>query len=163
MPSYYLGIDVSKGYADFAILDAHKQPVERSFQLDDTFEGHAQLYERLHAFSQDHHQASIIAAVESTGGYENNWLASLIRFQDSLILKAARLNPLGVNANSRADFKRVITDRISAHSIAEYLIAHPEKVSFAQLDNLASLRKNWTFIKMLTKQSTQLLNQLESR
>ena len=38
MPSYYLGIDVSKGYADFVILDSLKHPVEESFQLDDTFE-----------------------------------------------------------------------------------------------------------------------------
>ena len=37
MPSYYLGVDVSKGYADFVILDAHKHPVEESFQRDDTF------------------------------------------------------------------------------------------------------------------------------
>ena len=37
MTSYYLGIDVSKGYADFVILDSHKQPVKDSFQLDDTF------------------------------------------------------------------------------------------------------------------------------
>ena len=34
MPSYYLGIDVSKGYADFAILDSHKHPVEASFQFE---------------------------------------------------------------------------------------------------------------------------------
>ena len=40
MDTYYLGIDVSKGYADFMILDRTKQPVEDSFQLDDTFSGH---------------------------------------------------------------------------------------------------------------------------
>ncbi|HYA13432.1 MAG TPA: hypothetical protein VEF33_03735 [Syntrophales bacterium] len=37
MQNYYLGSDVSKGYADFVILDAHKQIVEPNFQLDDTF------------------------------------------------------------------------------------------------------------------------------
>ena len=162
MPSYYLGVDVSKGYADFAILDSFKHPVEESFQLDDTFEGHARLYERLCRFYRDHPEAIIYAAVESTGGYENNWLNTLIKFQSSLNLKAARLNPLGVNANSRADLKRITTDKISAHSIAEYLIAHSEKVSYAQPDTLASLRKQWAFIRMLTRQNTQLLNHLES-
>jgi hypothetical protein len=42
------------------------------------------------------------------------------------------------------------------------MIAHADKVSYQQQDSLASLRKQWGFIQMLTKQSTQLLNQLES-
>jgi len=46
--------------------------------------------------------------------------------------------------------------------VAEYMIAHPEKVSYQHQDSLASLRKQWGFIKMLTKQSGQMLNQLES-
>ncbi|GAH13713.1 unnamed protein product, partial [marine sediment metagenome] len=71
------------------------------------------------------------------------------------------MNPLGVNANSKADLKRNITDKISAQSVAEYMIAHPEKISYEQQDHLASLRKQWGFINMLTKQSTQLFNQLE--
>jgi hypothetical protein len=58
--------------------------------------------------------------------------------------------------------KRNVTDKISAKSVAEYMIGHPEKVSYQQQDHLASLRKQWGFVKMLTKQSTQLLNQLES-
>ncbi|MFP4641615.1 MAG: hypothetical protein ACLFPU_05500, partial [Dehalococcoidia bacterium] len=67
-----------------------------------------------------------------------------------------------VNANSRADLRRGITDAISAQNVAEYLIAHPEKVSYEAEDNLASLRKQWTFVNMLTKQCTQLFNNLES-
>ena len=162
MTSYYLGIDVSKGYSDFVLLDSRKRPVEESFQLDDTFEGHCLLYRHLSRFLQDRSGAMIHAAVESTGGYENNWLNTLIKFQSSLDLRVARLNPLGVNANSKADLKRVNTDSISAHSIAEYLIAHSEKVSYAASDDLASLRRQWGFIKLLTKQNTQLLNHLQS-
>jgi len=162
MTSYYLGADVSKGYADFVILDSQKHPVEEGFQLDDTFEGHNLLYQRLCQFCADRSEAFIHAAVESTGGYENNWLNTLVKFQSSLNLQAARLNPFGVNANSKADLKRITTDKISAYSIAEYLIAHSEKVSYAAPDTLASLRRQWSFIKLLTKQNTQLLNHLES-
>jgi len=79
-----------------------------------------------------------------------------------LNIQTARLNPLGVMYNSKADLKRNNTDKISAQSIAEYLITHPEKVTYQQEDQMASLRKQWGFIRMLTKQSTQLLNQLES-
>lgn len=162
MNQYFLGIDASKGYSDFVMLNTKKQPVVENFQLDDTFEGHGHLYEFLHSFSQDHPQATIYAAVESTGGYENNWFQSLLKFQGCLPIKTAHLNPLGVSHNSKADLKRNITDKISAQNVAEYMIAHPEKVSYQHQDSLASLRKQWGFITMLTKQSTQLLNQLES-
>lgn len=162
MDQYYLGGDVSKGYADFVILNANKHPVEENFQLDDTFEGHCQLFGKLQEFYENHPDSKIYAAVESTGGYENNWYNSLIKFQAVLNLETARLNPLGVNANSKAGMKRNVTDKISARNVAEFLVAHPEKVSYQRQDYLASLRKQWTFIKMLTKQSTQLANQLES-
>jgi transposase len=144
------------------MLNAKKQPVIENFQLDDTFDGHARLYELLGGFNQAHPEATIYAAVESTGGYENNWFQSLLKFQGSLPIKTAHLNPLGVNYNHKADLKRNITDKISAQNVAEYMIAHPEKVSYQHQDSLASLRKQWGFITMLTKQSTQMLNQLEA-
>ena len=162
MQTFYLGIDVSKGYADFIILNSQKKVVFESFQLDDTFEGHCLLYELLMNFSTDRPDSIIYAAVESTGGYENNWYNALLAFQGSLNLQTARLNPFGVYHNSKADMKRNVTDKISAQSVAEYMVAHPEKVSYQPQDYLASLRKQWGFVKMLTKQSTQLLNQLES-
>jgi len=162
MEQYFLGGDVSKGYSDFVILDSRKQRVEENFQLDDTIAGHNFLYDRLLTFFEEHPDAELCAAVESTGGYENNWHNGLRKFQSSLNIKTARLNPAGVCNNTKAGLKRVITDKISAQGVAEYLITHPEKVMYQQQDYWASLRKQWSFIKMLTKQSTQLLNQLES-
>ena len=162
MDTYYLGIDVSKGYADFVILDNNKQCIEDNFQLDDTFVGHCLLYERLYEFFKNHSDSLLYAAVESTGGYENNWFNSLVKFQGSLNIQTARLNPLGVNANSRADLKRNITDQISARNVAEFMIAHAEKIAYQQQDALANLRRQWSLIKLLTKQRTQLFNQLES-
>jgi transposase len=162
MQIFYLGIDVSKGYADFIVLNNQKEIVVENFQLDDTFEGHCFLYEFLMNFLNKNKEAIIYAAVESTGGYENNWYNSLLTYQGSLNIQTARLNPLGVYHNSKADMKRNVTDKISACSVAEYMIAHPEKISYQAQDHLASLRKQWGFVRMLTKQSTQLLNQLES-
>lgn len=162
MEQYYLGGDVSKGYSDFVILNSQKQRVEENFQLDDTIAGHSLLYNRLLSFFEEHPGAELCAAVESTGGYENNWYNALRKFQSSLNIKTARLNPAGVCKNNEAGLKRIITDKISAQGVAEYLITHPEKVVYQQQDYWASLRKQWSFVKMLTKQSTQLLNQLES-
>jgi len=162
MKSFYIGIDVSKGYADFVMLNQLKQPVMENFQLDDTFLGHSRLYEILKSFLADHQKAVLYAAVESTGGFENNWYQTLIGFQASLPIQTARLNPKGVMHNSQADLKRNKTDKISAQSVAEYLLAHPDKVRYQQEEPLASLRKQWGFIQLLTKQCTQLLNQLHS-
>ena len=81
MQSFYLGVDVSKGYADFVMFNSKQQQVVKNFQLDDTFDGHARLYEILCGFLADHKESRLFAALESTGGYENNWYNSLIKFQ----------------------------------------------------------------------------------
>jgi len=39
------------------------------------------------------------------------------------------------------NLKRNKTDKISAQSVAEYLISHPEKTIYQQEDSLAGLRK----------------------
>ena len=162
MESYYLGIDVSKGYANLVILDSAKRCVEEDFQLDDVFEGHQKLYNLLSRFSDRHPGADILAAVESTGGYENNWFNSLVRYQEHLPVKVTRLNPFGVSHNSKAGLDRNTTDKISARNVAEYLIAHPEKVQYKEQDALSSLKKQWVFVKLLKKQKRQLSAQLES-
>jgi transposase len=64
--------------------------------------------------------------------------------------------------NSKADLKKNTTDKISAQNIAEYLVAHPEKVVYQKNDQLAGLRRQWGFVQMLTKQCGQFLNQLNS-
>ncbi len=162
MESFFLGIDVSKGYSDFVMIDQLKKTVVENFQLDDTFDGHSQLHEVVSRFLTDHPQATLYTGVESTGGYENNWYNELTKFQATLNIQSARLNPLAVMHNSKADLKRNGTDKISARSVAEYLVAHPEKVLYQQQDRFAGLRKQWGFIRMLTKQCTQITNQLHS-
>lgn len=157
---FYLGIDVSKGYADFVILSKNKTVVEKNFQLDDTFEGHNQLYKILSGFITRYPGAELFAAAESTGGYENNWLSYLNKCQSKLNLSAARINPYGVSYNSKASLRRIITDKLSARNVAEYMISHPEKVQYNNDDYYAPVRRQWTLIKLLTKQKVQLLNQL---
>ena len=40
---YVLGIDVSKGYIDLALLNSDEQDVCKSFIIDDTHSGHKEL------------------------------------------------------------------------------------------------------------------------
>jgi transposase len=162
MNNFYLGCDVSKGYADFIIINEDKQTVLDSFQLDDTYSGHKQLCSILNKFSVDHPGSVIYSAVESTGGYENNWFNTLSTLKERINIYIARVNPLGTSHNSKASMSRIITDKNAARNIAEYLINQKKKVIFNKNDKFSSLRKQWTFVRMLTKQRTQLYNQLES-
>ena len=59
----FMGIDVSKGYADFIILNQHKKITEPNFQLDDTYNGHAELYELIYALFEKHPDLLLTAAV----------------------------------------------------------------------------------------------------
>lgn len=160
MSNLFMGIDVSKGYADFIIIDHNKNIIEEVFQLDDTFDGHQQLVNILKRILSAHTDATIYAAVESTGGLENNWLNMLLRLSDTMNIKAARINPIGPYALHKASMERNGSDAISARKIAEYLIAYPQKVTYNFQDPYTALRKQYNLVEMFKKQKTQLLNQL---
>lgn len=161
MSRYYLGGDVSKGYSDFVMLDEEKRVVDKGFQLDDTINGHRRLKEYLEEFSSAHPDGAIRAAVESTGGYEDNWYERLRELSGTLPVSVARLNPSMVKANSEAEMRRTKTDAVSARDVAEYLIAHPDKVRYNE-PYYRALRRQWTLIELNTKQATQLRNHLDS-
>ena len=101
METFYLGCDVSKGYADFVIINEKKECVEENFQLDDTAEGHEKLLCRLERFFENYSDSTLCAAVESTGGYEKNWYNKFLGLQDKFNLKAARINPIGIAHDSK--------------------------------------------------------------
>ncbi|MBU4445475.1 MAG: hypothetical protein L6422_10920 [Candidatus Marinimicrobia bacterium] len=65
MNEYFLGIDASKGYADFVLLDSQKVTVEENYQIDDTFKGHGILYEILFQFVQGHPDSIVYAGIVS--------------------------------------------------------------------------------------------------
>ena len=98
----YLGGDASKGYTDWVIISEEKKKLLDNFQLDDTFEGHHELFNAIKSCVDKHPNAEFFAALESTGGYENNWLNTLKSYQKLFNIKVARVNPLGVAHDSKA-------------------------------------------------------------
>jgi transposase len=161
----YLGIDVSKGYADFLLMDSSKQSKEKSFQLDDNHEGHQELERYLM-----HHSAGekkIICGLESTGGYEQNWLTALKGLTKKLPVEVYKLNPKGVKHQIESSLKRTITDSVSAEGIATYLANNYEEKksdwhnSTFQEDSARSGRHCLHFVNGLIKQQTARNNQLE--
>ena len=160
-----MGIDVSKGYADFLLLDNEAKVLEKGFQLPDNKAGRKKLKELIAAWQQQGLE-DLYCGVESTGGYENNWYSYLKSGFGGNKVYACRINPRGVKAVSDASLKRTITDEVSAENIAIYLIKFPEKLDYgtnAQMVNecYKEGRTHLTCIKMQVKQKVQLNNQLE--
>ena len=161
----YLGIDISKGYADLYVVRSDKQPVESTFRLYDVPEGHQQLGKIIDKWLTKEKFDNLFCGVESTGGYENNWVNYLQELSASKPIKVTRLNAQGVKSLSDAAMKRTITDSVSAENIAMYLIDFSHKIRW--LDPLSSAkvysdgRRHNSFIRMLKKQRVQLSNQLE--
>lgn len=159
---WYLGIDVSKGYADFALLSDLLVQQEETFQLDDTKAGHEQLGIWLQTLFKRHDNLKIDCGVESTGGFENNWYAFIIKLSDSLPIRISRLNPSVVKNASRALLNANKTDAESAKEIAGYLKRYEDQVDYAVCDTkYASFRSLHNHLELLTKQKTQLINELK--
>ena len=99
---WYLGIDVSKGYADFVLLSDHLEKMEETFQLDDTRSGHEKLKSWLGSIFKRYPGLQIDSAVESTGGFENNWYSLIVQLHSIFAIRVARLNPSVVKNASKA-------------------------------------------------------------
>ena len=159
----FLGIDVSKGYADFVLINSAGENLEKSFRLFDDRQGHKKLQELINQWKEMGLQ-EIYCGVESTGGYENNWYSLLKGLQSRGEVQASRLNPRAVKAVSDAVLRRTITDAVSAENIALYLAKFSEKINYGGKytgsREFKDGRDHLTAIQMQIKQRSQLSNQL---
>lgn len=161
MAEYFVGVDVSKGYADFAAVDGRLEQVDEVFRLDDVLLGHQALEQWLQDLCARDSSATVYIGMESTGGLEVNWLKHVRQLGGSLPLHSVRLNPVGVAQYVKADQTRTVTDAVSALKIAEYLCNHRRKVRFDEEPVvLQELRPLWSLLTMLKKQRAQLTNNL---
>lgn len=160
MNSGYVGIDVSKGYSDFVILNQSLQVITKPVQFDDTRNGHQRLTEWLGRCMKTHNLDRLYAGVESTGGFEDNWYASLMGVGKELALHVARLNPLTVKNAAKASLSQQTTDALSAVHIARYLIRYSDEISWdTALTKYRSFRSFDGHIRLLVGQRTQLITQ----
>ncbi len=160
MNVFFLGCDVSKGYCDFVLLDKRRKQTEPVFQLDDTAEGHRRICTFLDSVRKGDKDALIYVGMESTGGYENNWLVLFKRISQEYNLKVTRVDPLAVKRYREACKVRIVTDAISAYVIAHFLGAFHEELNFEQDYEFESLRRQWNQAQLFVKLKTQLTNQL---
>lgn len=128
-----VGVDASKGYADFAFVDERGQLLSR-LRLDDTRSGRDRLREELAALGGL--QEKFVFGVESSGGVEKNWLREFRDLRvDGFSTLAHQLNPLVIKRAAELELHRRKTDAKDALVIAGYLrFHHPELREFSHED-----------------------------
>lgn len=158
----FLGIDASKGYSDFVLLNEGFEVLSKPVQFDDTRKGHQAATDWLARCIKKFNLTQIYAGIESTGGFENNWHAMVIDLGQTLPIQIARLNPSVVKDAAKATLSDQVTDAISADNIANYLIRYADQVSYRQPETkYRSFRSLDTHLRLLIRQRAQLINQFK--
>ena len=159
----YLGIDVSKGYADFILLSDSKEPLGKGYKLYDNRKGHEDLFKKLESAKDKYGLDQIICGVESTGGYENNWYNSLSKQEKQLDIVIKRLNPKGVKHQGESKMTRTVTDQVSARNISLQLIENKDKILQYPNPSLeqSQARRYYRYIQTLKQQKIAMTNRLE--
>lgn len=124
-----LGLDVSKGYGDFVLLNAERQVLEPRFRLDDTAAGHQQLAQSILKWKKQYQAQRVLLVAESTGAYEDNWLRLAKRSSLSGFLETYRINPKIIHHEYRTQRRQSIDDGVSALTIAEHVAKNLDQFS----------------------------------
>jgi transposase len=162
MNNGFLGIDASKGYSDFVLLNDALQPLSKPIQFDDTRKGHDQLAGWLTHQIDQHALDRVYVGVESTGGFEDNWHTCFIELGQIIPVQVARLNPLVVKHAAKATLIDQGTDATSARHIAEYLNRYRDKVNWQQpKTKYRSYRSFDNHIRLLVRQRAQIITQFK--
>lgn len=119
METIFVGLDVSKGYADVAIEDAGGRRQPGGGRYDDTEAGHQRLRSCLEALAS-RKPVEFKVGFEDTGGLERNW-NRFFRRQCAMPIVVFKLNPLAVKHFLSVDLHRKIDDPKSARGIVAYL------------------------------------------
>jgi len=123
----YIGADISKGYADFCLMNAEGH-VCHEIRLDDTRRGHDRMAGLVREVVKDHSDdQELLIGMEATGGMESNWLHLFKGLANETGLTVYRINPFVLRKFAEQELHSGKTDRISARKIAEYLRSAPAR------------------------------------
>ena len=136
MPTYYVGIDVSKFKHTCCIISEHGEIIKKSFDFSNSKEGFDSLIKTFRLIDQS--ESSFQIVMEATGHYHeclfrylvaNNYLAQIknpvviVRFKQSEYLDKAK------------------TDNLDALLIAQYASKHPFSPSMLKSYNIERIRR----------------------
>jgi len=141
----YVGGDVSKGYADFCLMDGEGE-ILLEIQLDDTRQGHSQMRELIRECNRKvGPEEELEVALEATGGMERNWLHLFQKLDeaDEADLNMYRFNPLVIRRFTEQRLHTNKTDEISARVLADYLrlgLAERKLLTLTRVPTMGSRR-----------------------
>jgi transposase len=123
MESIAIGLDISKGRCDVAILNQSGTLLAGSGGYDDTRRDHERLRAILMSLREKWPEARIVVGMEDTGGLERNWLA-FFRTEKrwEKFVFAHRLNPLAVKRYLESNLHREVNDTSAARGIAQFVM-----------------------------------------
>ncbi len=159
VPEYFIGMDISKGYADLHAMDHHRHIIKTG-RFDDTRTGHAAVSSIVLDLLATDPQALVHVGVEASGGLERNWVRMFRSYEPRLM--TAVLNPLAVKRFLSVDLHRSVTDAISAAGIAEYMASRQRLHQITSDPFLEGVSELYRCIYGLKKQLTVIMNQLQT-
>lgn len=155
----FVGIDVSKGYADLRAIN-HARTVIAKGRYDDMSAGHTQVRAIIDEWRAQHPEGTILVGIEASGGYERNWVRMLRSLGTHVT--AATLNPLAVHRFLARELHRSVTDARSAAGIAEYLASGERLHQLRSDPALEGAQDLYHLICASIEQMSQTKNRLHS-
>lgn len=162
MTTLFLGIDVSKGYADMVCMERSGGIISGGGRFDDTPKGHQTVSAWVTRTLTSRNDSTMIVGLESSGGLERNWMRMFKQLSADSPILVYLLNPLAVKRFLERDLHRNVTDALSAKGIARYLRQgmRPQEVPYEP--NLEGPQVLYRHINSIIKQSGKVKNELQS-
>ena len=136
MPTYYVGIDVSKFKHTCCIISEHGEIIKKSFDFSNSKEGFDSLIEVFKSIDQSSSLFQIV--MEATGHYHE----CLFRYLVANNYLAQIKNPVVITRFKQSEYlDRAKTDNLDALIIAQYALKHPFSPSMLKSYNIERIRR----------------------
>jgi transposase len=162
LKTIYISGDVSKGYADIALVNDSGEVLSGSGRYDDTAEGHSAVEKQISLLNAQQMSTCFVVGLESSGGLERNWLRFFRNLKGRYQMEVLLLNALAVKKYLDRHLHRNTNDRISALGIVEYLrfARRPQEVPFEPY--LEGARTLYRCLKNAIARTAEVRNELQS-
>ena len=136
MPTYYVGIDVSKFKHTCCIIDEDGEIIKKSFDFSNSKEGFDSLIEIFKSIDQS--ESSFQIVMEATGHYHE----CLFRYLVANNYLAQIKNPVVIARFKQSEYlDKAKTDNLDALLIAQYASKHPFSPSMLKSYNIERIRR----------------------
>lgn len=162
MNKIFIGVDVSKGYADVQLRNEAGTFLSEEEVFDDTAAGHKRLLDLLSELQKKNGQVEFVVGLEASGGLERNWEKFFRTQKSNYNVEVLVLHPLAVRKYLERNLRRNKTDKISARNIAEYLAAGRRRQDLEYEPELAGARTLYHCITAAIGRRVQGQCQLQS-